>query len=177
MSLNQYEIAISVKDNLSLQNHYAKVVEGIRTGTIGKIINVRTKYYSDHEFQLAIEGRNRTFWISGNHLELLQNFTGMTNYSLSPPVQEKFVDSLGRIIELGHTITFPRMVSGGSIEIVFGTIRKVGPAGTLYAKLFMVNGKINCESKIVRVAIPDRATILDKDTAQHVMVAKLSGNH
>jgi hypothetical protein len=175
-NLNNYEIATALKDEVATTDTFVRIVSGRRTGTIGKITDVRTLYFSDHEYQISVKGRKR-FWAKGSVLKLEHKFTGDTCFVEDTTTIPQHTDLQGRELHRGQTIVYPHFVSGAGIQMVMGTINKVSKTGTLYMKPFSIDGKIDCEAHSMRVSVPGRAMIIDRQTVDVAMMAKLSCSH
>lgn len=172
MSLNNYNSAMFLIKAMEAGAQYVKVVAGPREGTVGRVMSVRSKYYSAHDYQVAVKGR-RSFWMKGSDLEHLENWRGGTHYAMNreTPV---FNDLMGRRIEVGQTILFPRGTEGARVDMVMGTVRKISDKGAIYAKLFKSGHGNEIDDGLVRVGKPGSAMIIDKGTATQVMMAKLA---
>jgi hypothetical protein len=171
MNLNNYQAAMSLIASMEDGPQFVRVIAGLREGTVGRVMSVRSKYYSAHDYQLAV-GTRRGFWIKGSELEHLPNWKGGTHFAEDPETP-RFNDLMGRTIEIGHTIIFPRGTEGARVDMVMGTVKKISDKGTIYAKLFK-SAQGNTATDLVRVGKPASAMILDKGTVDQVMLAKLS---
>lgn len=172
MSLNNFNTATSLMKAMEAGAQYVRVTAGPRKGTVGRVMAVKTKYYSAHDYQLAVKGR-RSFWMKGSDLEHLEDWKGGTSHSRCDETPT-FNDLMGRQIEVGHTLVFSRRASETSgSEMVMGTVRKISDKGAIYAKLFH-SSQGGVDSSLVRVGKPGSAMIIDKGTTDQVMLAKLA---
>jgi hypothetical protein len=171
--MNQYQTAKFVTERFENEAMYARVAGGAREGTVGRIVGVRSKYYSEPEYRLIVSGR-RAFWVKGTQVEMTQdNTTRFIENKLTP----KYQDTLGRDLELDQTIIFPRMGSNGeAVVMVIGTIKRISDKGALYVRAFKVGNKLGVVDELMRVACPDRALILDKATLTELMLSKMKCN-
>jgi len=172
MSLNNYNAATNLIKSMEDGAQYVRVVAGPREGTVGRVMSVRSKYYSAHDYQLAVNGR-RSFWMKGSDLEHLSNWRGGTHFSNNPQTPV-YNDLLGRRLEVGQTILFPRGTEGARVDMVMGTVKKISDKGAIYAKLFKSGQGNELEDGLVRVGKPGSAFIIDKGAADQVMLAKLA---
>ena len=172
MDLQHYSTAASIKDEAVKTQMFARVVSGNKRDTVGRIIDVRSPYFSQHFYRLEAQGK-RPFWVNGEKLELLQNWKGDTHYNrvTERPV---FHDMLGREITVGQTVNFPRMITSGSVEMIMGTVKRISEGGAIYVKPFMISDQEDIESREVRLASPARALIIDRGTVDQVLLAKMS---
>lgn len=172
MTLNNYISATNLIKSMEDGAQYVRVVAGPREGSVGRVMSVRSKYYSAHDYHLAVKGR-RSFWMKGSDLEHLENWRGGTHYALNrdTPI---FNDLMGRRLEVGQTLVFPRGTEGARVDMVMGTIRKISEKGAIYAKLFKSGQGNEIDDCLVRVGKPGSAMIIDKGTADTVMLAKLA---
>lgn len=172
MSLNNYHTAMGLLKAMEEGAQFVRVTAGPREGTVGRVMQVTSKYYSAHEYQIAVKGK-RPFWVKGSSLEHLENWRGGTHFA-EDKTTPSYNDLMGRTIEIGHTILFPRGTEGARVDMVMGTVKKISDKGTIYARLFK-SGQGNEEvlSALVRVGKPNSAMILDKGTVDQVMLAKL----
>lgn len=172
MSLNDYNSASQLITAMNDNPQFVRVIAGEREGTVGRVEEVRAKYYSVYDYKILVKDR-RSFWINGSNLEHLEGFEGNTCWIVNreTPV---YNDLTGRRIELGHTLLFPRAMEGGRIETVIGTVQKISPKGTIYAKIFMNSQMNQAYNQTVRVGKPSSTVILDNNTINQVMLAKLS---
>jgi hypothetical protein len=81
---------------------------------------------------------------------------------------------MGREIEVGHTILFPRGTEGARVDMVMGTVKKISSKGAIYALLFKNSQGGDLVDGLVRVGKPGSAMIIDKGTVDQVLLAKLS---
>lgn len=172
MSLNNYNSATHLIKAMEDGAQYVKVVAGPREGTVGRVMSVRSKYYSAHDYQLAVKGR-RSFWMKGSDLQHLENWRGGTHFANNPETPS-YNDLTGRRIEVGQTILFPRGTEGARVDMVMGTVRKISDKGAIYAKLFKSGIGQELDDCLVRVGKPGSAMIIDKGTADRVMLEKLA---
>jgi hypothetical protein len=172
MSLNNFNSATYLIKAMEDGAQYVRVVAGPREGTVGRVMSVRSKYYSAHDYQLAVKGR-RSFWMKGSDLEHLENWHGGTHYAKNSETPT-FNDLMGRRLEVGQTILFPRGTEGARVDMVMGTVRKISDKGAIYAKLFKSGHGNELDDCLVRVGKPGSAMIIDKGTADQVMLAKLA---
>ena len=172
MSLNEYDAATSLIKAMENGAQYVRIVSGTREGSVGRVLSVRSKYFSLHEYNLHIQGR-RNFWIKGSELTHLKNWTGGTHIVINneTPV---FNDLMGRPIEIGHVIFFPRSVEGARMDQVMGTVKKIGDKGSIYVKLFKSASDGHDMDGMVRVGKPSSAVILDRNTVDMVLLAKMT---
>jgi hypothetical protein len=172
MSLNNYQTAMGLLKAMEDGPQYAKVIAGPRAGTIGRVMQVSSKYYSAHEYRLSVKGK-RPFWVKGSFLEHLVNWAGGTFFA-EDKATPFYNDLMGRRIEIGHTILFPRGTEGARVDMVMGTVKQISEKGTIYAKLFKSGqGNEDVLSALVRVGKPSSAMIIDNGTVNQVMLAKL----
>jgi len=173
MSLNYYQAAMDLLKAMTDGPQFVRVTAGPREGTVARVMQVNSKYYSAHEFQITVKGK-RPFWIKGSMLEHLTDWAGGTHFN-EDKTTPSYNDLMGRTIEVGHTILFPRGTEGARVDMVMGTVRKISDKGTIYAKLFKSGqGNNEVEGAVVRVGKPSSAMILDKGTVDQVMLAKLT---
>lgn len=172
MSLNNHHSAMALIKAMDTGPQFVRITAGSRKGTVGRVMEVRSKYYSAHDYQLAVRGR-RAFWVKGSELEHLGDWKGGTHYA-NNPATPTYHDLMGRQIEVGHTILFPRGTEGARVDMVMGTVRKISEKGTIYARLFKSGQGNEVSNDLVRVGKPSSAMILDKGTVDQVMLAKLS---
>ena len=172
--MNRYETAKFVTEKLANQPMFARIATGARSGTVGQVIGVRSKFYSDHEYQLQVDGR-RGFWVKGDHVEFTDTCEGTV--FVEDKTTPTFQDTLGRDLALDQTIIFPRTgTEGSAVEMVMGTIKRISAKGVLYVRAFKTGNQATSSSELIRVACPDRALILDKMTVTEVMLAKMRFN-
>ena len=172
MSLNDFKTATTLIKAMEDGPQYVRVTAGSRIGTIGRVMMVRTKYYSAHDYQLAVKGR-RSFWMKGSDLEHLPNHRSGTHYIVNHETPT-YNDLMGRRIEVGQTILFPRGCEGARVDMVMGTVRRISNKGAIYAKLFKSGQGNDLGDGLVRVGKPGSAMIIDKGTTDQVMLAKLA---
>lgn len=172
MSLNNYNSATHLIKSMESGAQYVKVTAGPRAGSVGRVMSVRSKYYSAHDYQLAIKGR-RSFWMKGSDLIHLPNHRGGTHYSHNRETPT-YNDLMGRTIDVGHTILFPRGTEGARVDMVMGTVRKISDKGAIYAKLFKSGQGNEVADELVRVGKPGSAMIIDKGALDQVVLAKLA---
>lgn len=172
MSLNNFNTATSLIKAMESGAQYVRVTAGPRKGTVGRVMSVKSKYYSAHDYQLAVKGR-RSFWMKGSDLEHLEDWKGGTHHARNDETPT-FNDLMGREIEVGHTLVFSRRANETSgSEMVMGTVRKISSKGAIYAKLFH-SSQGGVDTSLVRVGKPGSAMIIDKGTTDQVMLAKLA---
>jgi hypothetical protein len=172
MNLNHFKAASSLIESMKAGPQYVKITAGPRENTIGRVMSVRSKYYSAHDYQLSVAGR-RSFWAKGSDLEHLRNHTGGTHYAYNgeTPV---YNDLMGRRLEVNQTILFPRGTEGARVDMVMGTIQKVSARGAIYARLFKSGQGNDLHEGMVRVGKPGSAMIIDRGTMDTVLLAKLA---
>lgn len=169
--MNRYDIANFVRTNMDSAPQFARIIKGARSGTVGRIVEVNSPYFSEHHYRLAVAGRRR-FWVKGEHLELLENHEQGTSFMLNTETPV-YKDTLGRELGLDQTVIFPRATSGATVEMVMGTIKSISPKGAIYVRAFKLGSGQAPTSALIRLACPERALILDKMTVTEVMVAKM----
>lgn len=173
MSLNNFNTATALIKAMESGAQYVRVVAGPREGSVGRVMQVTSKYYSAHEYQISIKGK-RAFWVKGSDLEHLPDWRGGTHYARNDETPS-YNDLMGRRIEVGHTLVFSRRSGeNGSSDMVMGTVKKISDKGAIYTKLFMSSQDGGCSSTLVRVGKPGSAMIIDKGTTDQVMLAKLA---
>lgn len=173
MNLNMHQSAMTLLKAMEEGPQFVRVTAGPRVGTVGRVMQVNSKYYSAHEYQVAVKGK-RPFWVKGSHLEHLANWRGGTHFA-EDKTTPTYNDLMGRTIEVGHTILFPRGTDGARVDMVMGTVRRISNKGAIYARLFKSGqGNDDIKGALVRVGKPTSAMILDKGTVDQVMLAKLS---
>lgn len=172
MDLQHYDTANSIKEEGANGTFFARVTKGNRTGSVGRIIDVKSPYYSQHFYRLEIKGR-RPFWLNAEKLEFLPNYDGDTIYNkiTETPTHN---DMLGREIQVGQTVSFPRMITSGSVEMIMGTVRRISESGAVYVKAFLKSDNEECSKGDIRIGTPNRAMILDRNTVDSIMLAKMS---
>lgn len=171
MNLQHYDTATSLKASVVELEVFARITGGTRQGSVGKIIDVKSPFFSQHFYRIDITGK-RPFWVDGSDLEVLMNYQGETQY-VKVEETPTYQDMLGRDISVGNTVSFPRLITGGSVEMIMGTVRRISKGGALYVKPFMISGKQDCDAGEVRIGTPSRAMILDRDTVDEILMAKL----
>lgn len=172
MDLQTYTTAASIKEQTSTSVVYARVIKGRRQGTVGRIIDVRSPYYSQHFYRLSVTGK-RPFWVKDEVLELLTDWQGETQYCFDRDSVPTHKDMMGRDITLGSVLVFPRLITSGSVEMIMGTVRRISDSGTIYVAPFR-NSDRDSPEKEVSVGKPHRSTIIDKDTINQIMLTKMS---
>lgn len=172
MDLQHYNTATSIKEEITTGKVYARVTSGTRAGSVGQIVDVRSPYYSQHFYRIAIKGK-RPFWLNAEKLELLQDWQGETSYNKITETPA-YKDMLGRVIEVGQTVTFPRLITSGSVEMVMGTVKRISESGALYVKAFLKSDNEDCDNREIRIGTPNRAMIVDRNTVDQVLLAKMS---
>lgn len=172
MSLNNYHTAMGLLKAMEDGSQFVRVTAGPREGTVGRVIQVNSKYYSAHEYQIAVKGK-RPFWVKGSSLEHLENWGGGTHFA-EDKTTPAYNDLMGRTICIGQTILFPRGTEGARVDMVMGTVKKISEKGTIYARLFKSGQGNEVLSELVRVGKPNSAMILDNGTVNQVMIAKLT---
>lgn len=172
MDLQHYDNATAIKEDVANGTFFARVTKGNRTGSVARIIDVKSPYYSQHFYRLEIKGR-RPFWLNADKLEFVANHTGETTY-VKVDETPKHIDMLGREIEVGQTVSFPRMITSGSVEMIMGTVRRISRSGSVYVKAFLKSDKEECSNADIRIGTPNRAMILDRSTVDSIMLAKMS---
>ena len=172
MDLQHYDTATSIKEDVANGTFFARVTKGNRAGSLGRIIDVKSPYFSQHFYRLEIKGR-RAFWLNADKLEFVANHTGETVYNKvdETPCHN---DMLGREIQVGQTVSFPRMITSGSVEMIMGTVRRISASGSVYVKAFLKSDNEECGSQDIRIGTPNRAMILDRSTVDSIMLAKMS---
>jgi hypothetical protein len=172
MSLNSYNTASFVREGMANSEVYARVISGPRAGTVARIVDIRQKYYSAHDYRLSVKGRRR-FWVSGGDLERVSNPTGETVYvrDNTAPTHE---DMMGRTIAVGQVLLFARKPSStGKVEMVIGTVHSVSDTGVVYVRIFKGSKGDTASGSLVRVAKPVESMIMDRNTPDQVMLSKL----
>lgn len=172
MCLNNHPTAIKLLAAMEDGPQFVRVIAGSREGTVGRVMQVNSKYYSAHEYQIAVKGK-RPFWVKGSYLEHLTDWQGGTHFA-QDNTTPSYNDLMGRAIEVGHTILFPRGADGARVDMVMGTVRKISDKGTIYARLFKSGMGAELSGELVRVGKPTSAMILDNGTVNQVMLAKLA---
>lgn len=172
MNLNNFHAATTVIESMKEGPQYVRVIAGPREGTVALVMSVHSKYYSAHDYQVSVKGR-RSFRMKGSDLEHLPEWGGGTHFAHNDETPT-YNDLMGRTIEVGHTILFPRGTEGARVDMVMGTVRKISDKGAIYARLFKSGQGNEIGKKLVRVAKPNSAMILDKGTVDQVLLAKLS---
>lgn len=173
MSLNHFNAATTLIEMMKDGPQFVEVILGPKIGTIGQVTEVRSKYYSAHDYRIAVKG-HKAFWIKGHSLKHLQGYRGPTRYLIDRSIPRHF-DIMGRKIEIGHTVLFPRITDGAKVDMVMGTVKRISEKGTIYAKLFHNSqGQEYLTSDLVRIGKPCRAMIIDNGTVDQVLLAKLS---
>lgn len=172
MDLQHYDTATSIKEDVANGTFYVRVTSGNRQGSVARIIDVRSPYYSQHFYRLEIKGR-KAFWINADKLEFIANHDGETHYNkvTETPTHN---DMLGREIQVGQTVSFPRMITSGSVEMIMGTVKRISASGSVYVKAFLKSDNEECSNAEVRIGTPNRAMILDRSTVDSIMLAKMS---
>lgn len=174
-NLNNYEMATSLKEEVATSNTFARIVSGRRAGTVGRITDVRTLYFSDHEYRIRVQGRKQ-FWVKGSQLQLEFDHDGSTSFVEDTTTIPQYSDLQGRELRRGQTVVYPHFDVDAGVQMVMGTICKVSDSGTLYMKPFNINGELGGDSKLIRLNVPRRAMIVDRQTVDVTMMAKLSCN-
>lgn len=172
MSLNNYQTAMSLLKAMEDGPQFVRVTAGPREATVGRVMEVSSKYYSAHEYKIAVKGK-RPFWVKGSNLEHLENWRSGTHFAEDKSTPT-YHDLMGRTIEINHTILFPRGTEGARVDMVMGTVKKISDSGAIYARLFKSGQGNECSGSLVRVGKPNSAMILDKGTVDQVMLAKLT---
>ena len=175
MSLNDYNTAQTLSLVIAKKAQYVKIITGERAGSIGRIVEVKSKFFSQHDYRIKIEGR-KEFWQSGATLELLENHNGETVFVKNTVIPTK-VDFMGREITTGVVLLVPRTNSENSVEMVLGTVKRISPSGAIYVRpIKMGNEIVSSEDNVndIRVGAPDRAMVMDRDTVQGIVMMKLS---
>lgn len=173
MSLDSYNSASFIREGMEHTSVFVRVTAGPKAGTVARVSDIRQKYFSAHDYHLAVKGRRR-FWMKGADLEYLPNHDGSTIYIQDFETPEHN-DLMGRRIDVGHVLLFPRsIIAGAKVEMVLGTVSKISAKGAIYAKLFKGSqgGEI-ASNALVRVGKPSSAMIFDKNTQDQIMLAKL----
>jgi len=171
VSLNNYHAAMGLIKAMEDGSQFVKIIAGTRLGTVGRVLQINSKYYSAHEFQIEVKGK-RPFWIKGSHLEHLENWQGGTHFA-QDNTTPSYNDLMGRKIEIGHTILFPRGTDGARVDMVMGTVKRISKTGAIYAVLFKSGQGNDVKKTPVRVGKPTSSMIIDKGTVDQVMLAKL----
>jgi hypothetical protein len=172
MSLNNFDAATSLVESMQISAQYVRITAGQREGTVGMVMDHKSEYYSSHEYRIKVRGR-RSFWIKGSELLHLKNWDGGTNYVQRTEVP-RYNDLMGRQIDVGHTIYFPRGTEGALCDMIMGTVKKISDKGTIYVKVFMNSQGGELVAETIRVGRPSQAMIIDKGMFDQVLLAKLS---
>lgn len=170
MSLNHYNAATGLIAEMENGPQYVRVTAGSKLGSVGRVMEVRSKYYSVHDYRLQV-GEKRSFWMKGGDLEHLPDWKGGTRLEINnnTPIHN---DLMGNQIEVGSVLLFARGNEGTKADMSMGTVRKISPKGAIWVKLFK-NSQGDMPSALVRVAKPNSAMILSKHTMDQVLLAKL----
>ena len=172
MPLNDYNAATSLIKAMEDGAQYVRIVAGPRAGSVGRVLSVRSKYYSLHEYNLHIQGR-RNFWMKGSELTHLKSWSGGTHLLVNKETPV-FNDLMGRPIEVGHVVFFPRSIEGARMDQVIGTVKKIGDKGSIYVKLFKSATDGHDMDGLVRIGKPSSAVVIDKNTVNMVLLAKMT---
>lgn len=173
MCLNHFNTATTLIEMMKDGPQYVRVTAGPRIGTIGRVLEVKSKYFSSHDYRLSVQGR-KSFWVKGGILDHLKGYQGSTVYQIDRSVPQHH-DLMGRVIEMGHTVLFPRSTEGAKVDMVLGTVKRISPKGTIYAKLFHNSqGSSQLASDLVRIGKPSSSLVIDTGTVDKVILAKLS---
>ena len=171
MTLNAFENATALIQAMEHGPQYARVISGNRIGSIGRVMQVRTKYYSVHDYQLHIQGR-RKFWIKGNEITHLQHYSGETTYCYQQQsVNQK--DLLGRELEIGQSVLFSKTIDSKQTQVI-GTIRRITDAGAVYVTIFHSGSNDHNSSKEIRLGKPQNSVIIDKNTVDMTLLVKMA---
>jgi hypothetical protein len=171
MSLNQYKNASQLIEAMEGGSQYVRVSAGNKRDSVGRVVEVRSRYYSAHDYLLDFGKGNRKCWFKGSEVEYLEGYQGHPRLCKNDE-QPVHNDLMGRPIEVGVTILFPRSGDAG-MDMVMGTVRKISDKGAIYAKLFK-SGDGDLPNKLVRVGKPNSAMIMANDTMNQVLMAKLA---
>ena len=172
MDLQHYDNATSIKEDVANGTFFARVTKGNRAGSVARIIDVKSPFYSQHFYRLEIKG-HRPFWLNADKLEFVENHTGETHYNKVTETPTH-TDMLGREIQVGQTVSFPRMITSGSVEMIMGTVRRISETGSVYVKAFLKSDNEEYGQTDIRIGTPNRAMILDRSTVDSIMLAKMS---
>lgn len=173
MCLNHFNTATTLIEMMKDGPQFVKVTVGPKSGTIGQVLEVRSKYFSSHDYRLSVQGR-KSFWVKGGYLDHIRGYQGPTIYCVDHSIPRHH-DLMGRMIDVGHTVLFPRSTEGAKVDMVMGTVKRISPKGTIYAKLFHNSqGPAHLESGLVRIGKPSSALVIDTGTVDKVVLAKLS---
>lgn len=169
--LSPYQAAAFLVDGMKTAPQFVRVTRGSRAGTVGIVKQVRMKFYSAHEYQIACKGK-RPFWLDGATLEYLPTHTGETQYLRNREFKIEHADMMGRALAIGQTVVFSR-----NGDIALGTIKRIRNTengSALYAKLFKQARSEAIIHGLVRIGVPECAMIVDGSTITEIMLAKMS---
>lgn len=172
--LSQYAAAAFMTDSMKVGPQYVRVTRGPRAGTVAMVTEVRSKYFSEHEYQLACKGKRR-FWAKGKDLAHVSGHDGRTHFVRDEDYTVTHTDMMGKTLEIGQVIMFHRTVEGcGQVELVLGTIKRVEKNGTLYAKLFKAARSSELPDSLVKVGVPASTMVMTKDVMNDILMAKMT---
>lgn len=171
--LSQYNAAAFLTDNMKVGPQFVRVTRGPRAGTIGMVTEIRAKYFSEHEYQIACKGRKR-FWVKGKDLIHVADHSGETQFVQNANYEVKHNDMMGKELQVGQVIMFHRTLEGcGQVELVLGTIKRLQKSGTVYARLFKAARSGELPRNLVKVGVPASTLVMDKGVMNDVLIAKM----
>lgn len=171
--LSHYNAAAFLTDGMKTGPQFVRVIRGARSGTVGKIVEINAKYYSAHEYRIAVKG-HRSFWMKGADLEYVADHAGETTWINDPDYQVHHDDMLGRRISEGCTLAFHRQADGNGTEMVLGTVKKISKCGAVYVKPFKTARSEEVPQGLIKVGVPRSSMVVARDTVDAVLLAKLS---
>lgn len=171
--LSHFNAAAFLTDNMKVGPQYVRVNKGPRAGTIGMVTEIRAKYFSEHEYQLACKGRKR-FWVKGKDLSHVADHNGETHFIHNTEYEVIHTDMMGKQLTEGQVVMFHRTMEGcGQVEMVLGTIKKVQKNGIVYAKLFKAARSTELPRGLVKIGVPASTMVMDKGVMNDVLIAKM----
>ena len=154
------------------QGLYVKVINGIKEGTIARVVSGSSGYYSAAftELRLKCDGK-REFDYKSEWCEILSGVheTKYTNDLKNVPVTE---DIMGVAIEIGTVVCFAER--GG--VMCLGVVRRITEKGGVFVETLREGQRVTTGRKReVRIPYADQGTyVIRKDALDKVMMAKLA---
>lgn len=170
--LSHFNAASHLTSGMAVGPQFVRIMSGPRSGTIGRVSEIRMKYYSAHEYKIACTGR-RAFWVKGEDLEHLPGYTGETEFVKNDDYQVTHTDMMGKELSVGQTIMFTRVATGAA-DMCMGTIQKITKTGVVYAKVFKMAREEELPTALVKVGVPASSIVIDRGTVDNILLAKLA---
>jgi hypothetical protein len=177
MSLMTYRDAERIQKLLDKKEKvYVQIIHGSKTGTVAKVNWIKRINFSNHTYCVTVD-KNRPFWISGGVIEELPNYHGDTCIFRDVAAEPK-KDFLGREIKVNTALVYFRSGSESTKScMILGTVRYINPiTGAVYVRPMKIGDETISidDAKIIRLAKPESAMIVDATMLDQVLLLKLT---